>query len=357
MDTPPAFAPVFRMEVFHQYLAGGAYSDFAVSPIGETKKMLDRFGLIGAQAGNQFSLYADGSRMRAFAQPDGQTAFAALDLIFVAKFRDTNFARYTDLPWSEGSLLLFTNRSPTPGRHRRRLTAGPFVSAGDLYPVHPGGFQFQTPKSAAASTPRWVLDSGGKKIIRLPDPVNGQVTVDLGPLAKGCHSIEQGTRKIYRFFSSEGIFLFPPHALIVISGAQMLRCITIAADPGSAAGGGPSSPPVVHTLTFPSRATVWRYDIFNHGAANPKEFSVATGLNGPPVSFARVPGIAGAGGEISIAFESVSSRPIPLQARPPQRFQLLRQKRVVLDPLPTPGLTLGRSAKGRALRSEMFVYL
>jgi hypothetical protein len=119
-------------------------------------------------------------------------------------------------------------------------------------------------------------------------------------------------------------------------------------------------------VTFPARSSVWRYDIFAGGQPAGKysigEHPAADGASASggerpaePLSFAEV--FTGRSDELSVAFESDPARLIPMRVRPAHQFQLVRDGRVIVEALPTPALSLNRSARGDALCSRMFVHL
>ena len=115
--------------------------------------------------------------------------------------------------------------------------------------------------------------------------------------------------------------------------------------------------PEVHVITrldLPARSTIWRYDFFNHGGleADRHEVKPVAPAAGLPV-FHHVAGIAGPGGETSLAFESAA--PMLLQASPQQRFRLLRDKKPLIAQLPVPGLNFSPHRSG--LCSDIFVHL
>jgi hypothetical protein len=103
-----ALLPLFTMEVLHQYLSGGAYAAFALKPLGDTEKILQRLGWAGEQRENTFTLYAE--RAAAMLEQDAVTP----DLCYAMKFHDPDFARYTDLSPLSESMLSFTGMSNQP---------------------------------------------------------------------------------------------------------------------------------------------------------------------------------------------------------------------------------------------------
>ena len=116
------------------------------------------------------------------------------------------------------------------------------------------------------------------------------------------------------------------------------------------------------SLRFSSRATTWRYHVFNLGGRG-RGYRVepANGRNGADGSnwprFQSVAGIRGPGGAVSLSFESDPDQQIPMRWRPRERFQLVGKEGVLMQPLPLPGPALSRGSVRPVLCSEMVVNL
>jgi len=281
------FAPLFTLAITHQYVDGGAYDAFAVTPLGETEKVLRRHGWVGAHTGNTFTLYANLVRTSPILNQQTKVTVNEPNLFYAIEFSDADFAKYTDLPMRQGWVLC----------------TKPSLEAAN----HPGH------ASAALSL----------------DPV--EVTEETFP------------------FPVASLKLRPFH--IVLSLSTRLLQERLAA---SAAGSWDAGRRL--RLELPARSTIWRYDIFNHGgnAAHQHEIQPIAAGAGQPV-FHRVKGISGPDRETSLAFESET--PIPLAARPSQRFTLLRDKHPLISELPAPGLSFTHRAGGAGLCSNLFIYL
>lgn len=353
-----AFMPLFSMEVRHQYLGGGGYDAFSVLPLGSTEKVLRSLGWAGAQMGSTFTLHADRSRAAEFLNRRAKVPLNAPDLCYAIQFRDADFAKYTELPMRTGSGVAFAC-SRMSARH---LSAAPMVSAADLVLVQNRGFQHRLPEDRntdAAKGELWLENLGGEKVLELPASVHGSVIVDTSILDVGLYFMSDKNGNILSFTTLRSSFNLQSYFVLSISLKYMLdlyqhNFVNLNASQRKI----PGDPPRFH-VTFPSRPTIWRYDFFNHRGTAAQDYAVVpAGMSAsasPPV-FHRVPGVPGAGGETSLAFETVSA--IPLAARPAERFQLLRHRETLIPELPTPGLDFSRgTGEDGAIRSSHFIYL
>jgi hypothetical protein len=341
-----AFMPLYSIEVLHQYLSGGPYGTFAVTPLGDTQKIMQHYGWAAAQMENKFTLYAAPTRAATILKPGPAVPLNAPDLCFAMEFRDPDFATYTDLPVRAGCVLSFSDIS---NQHH--------VSATDLVMVQTGCFQCPVAENAARGE-LWLENLSGGKVMSLPSSEHDHVKVDTAALPIGLYHVVRAGRRIESFIKLVSALRVQPCATICISVQQLLNALQHHSDQSN-----PSTRESVcdipHALlSFPARSTFWRYDLFNHSGSAARDYAIvpaASSSTSDQIAFKQVPGVALPNGENSLAFESTSA--IPLAAHPRDRFMLLRHNKTLIAELPTPGLELTRNSEGVSLCSRQCIYL
>lgn len=352
------FAPLFTLAITHQYVDGGPYDAFSVTPLGATEKVLRRHGWVGAQSGNKFTLYADPSHPK----PSVSLPLSGPDLFYAIEFRDSAFPRYTNLPMQAGSVLSLTaSPAAKPAKPQQAgATPMPHTALLERVAVQDGIFTFPW-AGPAMSAGFWLADLSGEKARSSPAPVGGSVKVDTSGLDPGLYRILKSEKIISSFIKMSPLFRLPLIATLSISLNQMVNKYRILQGSKSTRDDSNDSPISIQ-LDLGARSTTWRYDIFNHGSAKSNQFQVqpvalTTGTiqAAQQPTFQLVPGIVGPSGETSLAFES--SNPIPMQSAVSQRFMLTKNQNTLIPELPTPDLETGLTQGKGGLCSNLFVYL
>ncbi|OYW77874.1 MAG: hypothetical protein B7Z37_01905 [Verrucomicrobia bacterium 12-59-8] len=355
------FLQLFSLEVVHQYLSGGPYGTFTLSPMGATEKVLQRFGWSAGQTDNTFTLYANPTRAAATLKPGPAVPLNAPDLCFAIAFRDPDFARYTDIPMQPGCVLAFAADSTSQKKKHPPVSVKATLSPADLTPVQTR--QFQCPVAGgAAPGDLCIVRPGGEEVMPLPTPRGGKVTVDPSVLDLGLYHIIYKKKIIYRFIKLNNHFFLQSDFILSISVNLMMSVFQRYLVKPASQKRKPLNGPLCARLTLPARSTIWRYDVFNHQGADALDFEILpaapASVSAPSAAlpvFHPVKGMKGPGGETSVSFESAS--PIPLAARPTQRLKLMRKNLPLIDELPTPGLDFAAPPGASALRSSLLIYL
>ena len=353
---------LFSLEVFHQYLSGGPYGTFTLSPMGATEKTLQRFGWSAGQTDNTFTLYADPARAAALLKPGSAVPLSAPDLCYTIAFRDPDFARYTDIPTQPGCVLAFATGSTAQKQKKNPpVSVKATLSPADLTPVQTRLFQCAV-AGAVAPGDLCIAKPDGEEVMPLPVPQGGKVTVDPSILDLGLYDILNKKKIKYRFIKLNSLFVLQTEFILSISVKQIMFSFLRYLVNANATKRNSTLRQACSHLTLPARSTIWRYDVFNHQGADARDFAVqpaapASASAAPAVlpAFHPVPGLQSPGGETSISFESASA--IPLAARPTQRLKLMRRNIPLIDELPTPGLDFTAPPGASALRSSLLIYL
>lgn len=291
------FAPLFTLAITHQYVNGGLYDSYAMTPLGATVALLRQQGWMVAHSANRFILYAEVAHDAATspqpaAEAEATAAAPEPEVFFLIEFRDTDFPRYTDLPMRLGCVL----------------SARPNITS--------------------AHDPQ---DAPEALSLELVDITEAACPFPAATLASLKHR---------------------PAGIVLALSTRQLR-------DRQAAGGGPHAATdagYIARLDLHSRSTIWRYDIFHQGvdAAHRYEIQPAAPGAGLP-AFHRVKGIVAPGGETSLAFESTT--PIPMAALPGQRFRLLRDQKPLIAVLPVPDLETALTNGASGPCSNLLIYL
>jgi hypothetical protein len=355
--------------VGHDYF-GGLQPGCNLVPTRETRKALTAFGLIVGFANGRFTIYLDSNRLG----HGSAEALAGIELLFRVTVSGQDFPVYTDLPMQPGAILYFSTNAAKGAAGGGPLTVNPQVSAADLLPLTTGSFLYQPAAPIAAGTKLQALDRGGAVVATMVAPKSGAIPIDVTPFGPGSYTLAsaQAKQPLYAFLAAPALIGAASAGVISIFGGDVMGM----AVPGPktakpAAPAAPAAPPLFQ-VTYAARSSAWRYDIFIKGPSagaysikqHPETPSSAPGgparprrARGGPrrVTFKKVEAMPSPSCETSVAFESTTSW--PMRARPAYRFQLFRGDRVIVETLPTPALSLNRSADGQGLCSRMFVHV
>jgi len=344
------YQPWCHIDVLHEYFDGAGQPGCEVTPTPTTRKVLERFGMIVGAAGHRFTIYTDSQR------PDNgfSETIASKELIFRLSVRGDAFQLYTDLPRRPGHVLLLSTGAVGVVAGGGPLTTGSQVSEDDLLALTTESFDYQTKPPLAGGTKLQVIDRSGNQFATVTATRSPGLPIDVGGFGPGSYTLVRGKRQIYAFMAEPSLIGAPSIGVVSIFGRDVLESVSRGTKKPTKLGNKAAAP--VYTVTYPARSSVWRYDIFAKGqtAGN---YSVSESPGHDAMSFTPVEGVRTPAGGLSMSFESDATRPIPMRARPAHQFQLLDDRRVILDALPTPALGLNRGSDGRQLCSRMFIHL
>lgn len=366
MRPPSAKAgriPWCHLEVLHDYLDGAGHPECDLLPTPETRTALAKLGITVRQAGCRFTLYLETARRN----KGWAGVLAASELCFLLTVRRPEFHAYTDLPMEPGKMLYLSTGAARGRRAGGRLTVNARLSVDDLLPLTGGRFLYQPSRRIPPGTLLSILDRRGLRIAAVIAPEPRAIPIDVTLFGPGYYDVRRGKQSICRFLAEASLARTSALAFVSVLGRDVMG-----RRPGPDPAKAEDAP--LYKVTFPARASIWRYDIFTNGQAadglsiqeSPTHAGGADAGQTPPsrgrrkrapVRFRKVTGIPGRSSEVSVSFESSASRPIPMRARPERRLQLMRAGQAIIDALPTPALGLSPGADGRRLYSRMIVHL
>lgn len=340
--------PLFRVQVGHAYFESEPFREFILRPTPGTRSALRRAALVWIRDEDGYALHRDPAVWASGRGRPGETAIPGT----IAFAFDTSWDAFgwaTPQPTLRaGEVPLYSANLDAQGPSVA-LAVGPVVTPIRplIFTVPPESYAVDAAASGAA-----VSDGSGRA---LPVPVvarAGAWRVDLSGWGPGCYQWNRGEAEPTPLLVEPDLAFDRPTAVLALRGFRDL-CLARDLSEGEDR---------LLRLSFPTRPTVWRYHVFP-GELGAGEYSIRSAHAGEdqeselgPV-FGQVPGIPGPRGEVSLSFESEAARPIPMRHRPRDRFQLLRDGAVVMNPLPVPGPTLAWSRFEGTGCSEMIVHL
>jgi len=328
------YTPLVRVEVKHDYFQPESLVEHRLEPSPATMAFLQRGGFRWVSDRASHTLYADSRLVGPAARRPGWLGQAPGVLCFCFEPTWRDFGWVTALPATEADEVLVYAASLVAGEDGPTTAEGPVAAA-----LRSRGFPFHMGASSGAEAS--VTDGWGRPAVHR----------------------DQGTAGYYRV-GREGL---PPQPVLVEPSLALHRPMLVlvlgdlvpALGAGKKRRPGPTRTVLLHLL---SRATTWRYHVFNH-AGDGRGYRIQPAMHngggdalGAP-RFRRVSGVRGPSGELSVSFESERRRPIPLRRRPRERFQLVGAEGVLMQPLPVPGPALARGAGASTYCSDMMVYL
>lgn len=342
------FSPLLRVRVEHAYFESEPFTEFVLRPTPGTRAALGRAALVWIREEDGYALYRDPAVWGSAAGRPGESAVPGMIALAFDTFWDA-FGWVTPLPSVRSGEVRLYSASLDPRGPTAALASGPVAT-----PIRP--LIFTVPPEAyaadAAAAGAAVSDGSGRALPVPVVPQGGAWRVDLSGWGPGCYQWNRGEAEPAPLLVEPDLMFDRPIAVLALRGFREL-CLA----PDSDAGG-----ERILRLSFPTRPTVWRYHVFP-GELGGGEYSIRSArASEEPESamapvFGQVPGIPGPRGEVSLSFESEAAQPIPMRHRPRDRFQLLRNGTVVMNPLPVPGPTLALSRVEGTVCSEMIVYL